>query len=196
MNKLTKCKNCGAEISKTANSCFQCGMSNVKPFYKKWWIWAIIAIVFLAIIVNINPVELPVDTSGNRRNIEKNYVKEPQISEDEYKAACETISYNDLSRNPNNYINQNVMFTGKVVQVQENGTYVMLRIDVTKGQYGIWTDTCYVDYKRKDTNESRILENDIVTFYGTVKGIKSYTAVLGNQISIPHIVAESIDISQ
>ncbi len=190
------CQKCGAKYSKHFSKCPKCGTRHLQQFYNKWWFWTIIAIVFLVIIVNINPVELPVDTSGNGSNIEKNYVKEPQISEDEYKAACETISYNDLSRNPNNYINQNVMFTGKVVQVQENGTYVMLRIDVTKGQYGIWTDTCYVDYKRKDTNESRILENDIVTFYGTVKGIKNYTAVLGNQISIPHIVAEYIDISQ
>lgn len=51
MNKLTKCKNCGAEISKTANTCLQCGMSNVKPFYKKWWIWAIAVAVVISVAI-------------------------------------------------------------------------------------------------------------------------------------------------
>ena len=121
---------------------------------------------------------------------------QPVISAEEYKANCESVPYIDLSRNPNNYVGQNAVFTGQVVQVQENGNAVTLRINVTKDKYGIWDDTCYIDYQWKDSSESRILENDIVTVYGTIKGIKSYTAVLGNQISIPHIAAEYIDIQQ
>lgn len=191
------CQKCGAKYSKHFSKCPKCGTRHSQQFYNKWWFWFLIAFVFLVIFANIQSVNMPVNTSGNESNNgEKVYVNKPQIAEDEYKASCGTISYNDLSRNPNTYINQDVVFTGKVVQVQENGAYVVLRIDVTKGQYGIWKDTCYIDYERKDANESRILENDIVTFYGRVKGIKNYTAVLGNQISIPHIIAEYIDINQ
>ena len=58
----------------------------------------------------------------------------------------------------------------------------------------MWDDTIYDDYKRKDDNESRVLDDDIVTVYGEIKGIKDYRAVLGNQISIPHIEAAYIDI--
>lgn len=117
------------------------------------------------------------------------------LSEDEYKAQCSSVAYEDIARNPNDYIGQKAVFKGKVVQVQETyGENIVLRINVTKGQYDWWDDTIYVDYKRKDDNESRVLEDDIVTVYGEIKGIKTYTAVLLNQISIPHIKAEYIDI--
>lgn len=160
------CQKCGAKYSKHFSKCPKCGTRHSQQFYNKWWFWFLIAFVFLVIFANIQSVNMPVNTSGNESNNgEKVYVNKPQIAEDEYKASCGTISYNDLSRNPNTYINQD-------------------------------EDTCYIDYERKDANESRILENDIVTFYGRVKGIKNYTAVLGNQISIPHIIAEYIDINQ
>lgn len=116
------------------------------------------------------------------------------LSEDEYKAQCSAISYNDIARNPNNYVGQKTNFKGNVIQVQENGKNVVLRINTKQDQYGWWEDTIYVDYTRKDDNESRVLEDDIVTVYGEIKGIKNYIAVFGNQISIPHIKAEYIDI--
>ena len=34
---------------------------------------------------------------------------------------------------------------------------------------------------------TRFLEDDIVEFWGLVKGIKRYTAVLGNEIQVPEI---------
>ena len=44
--------------------------------------------------------------------------------------------------------------------------------------------------------EAEFSKKDIVTFCDTIKEIKNYTAVLNNQISIPHIIAEYIDINQ
>ena len=79
--------------------------------------------------------------------------------------------------------------------MQESGEDVMLRVAVTEDEYGIWDDIVYVDYERKYENESRILENDTITLYGEVNGIKKYTAVFGNEISIPHILAEYIVIN-
>ncbi len=121
--------------------------------------------------------------------------EKPVISREEYIASCEAIPYNDIARNPNNYIGKHAVFTGEVVQVQESGEDVMLRVAVTEDEYGIWDDIVYVDYERKYENESRILENDTITLYGEVNGIKKYTAVFGNEISIPHILAEYIVIN-
>ena len=90
---------------------------------------------------------------------------------------------------------QKATFKGKVIQVQESGKRVVLRVNVTQGEYGLWEDTIYVDYQRKTDTESRVLEEDIITLYGEIKGIKDYTAVFGNQISIPHLIAEYIDIN-
>lgn len=114
------------------------------------------------------------------------------LTEDEYKAQCAAIPYKDIARNPTDYKGQKAFFKGKVAQVQENGKNVIIRIDVTQGSYGIWDDTVYIDYTRKNETESRILDEDIITAYGEILGIKKYTAVLGNQIAIPHLKAEYI----
>ena len=121
----------------------------------------------------------------------------PELSEDEYKNSCESISYDKLARNPNMYKNKKVYFRGKVVQATNNSSIfsnnsLTLRVDVTEGEYGIWDDTIYVDYEYKDENESKILEDDIITLYGEFIGEKSYTSVLGAKITLPHINAKYI----
>lgn len=186
--KEKTCKNCGQSVDKKAVICTSCGVKIKKPLFKKWWFWGGIVLLVISISLSGN------DSSTNKS--EKAAVKNEEIvlSEDEYKAQCSTVSYEDIARNPNNYIGQKAYFKGKVVQVQEIGKSVVLRINTKQGQYGLWDDTVYVDYKRKDDKESRVLEEDIVTVYGEIKGIKKYMAVLGNQVSIPHLKAEYIDI--
>ena len=48
--KLIACKACSKEISSSAKICPHCGAKNSKPIYKKWWLWVIIAIVFISIV--------------------------------------------------------------------------------------------------------------------------------------------------
>lgn len=50
MSKMKKCENCGEEMAVSAKSCPKCGAKNKKPFYKKWWIWAIAAVALIAVI--------------------------------------------------------------------------------------------------------------------------------------------------
>ena len=45
--KLKNCGDCGEEISKSAKRCPHCGAKQKKPFYKKWWFWAILAFVLI-----------------------------------------------------------------------------------------------------------------------------------------------------
>lgn len=196
---IMKCKKCGQEVDKKAVVCTGCGCKIKKPIYKKWWFWVLVAIV-LAIVGNSgsdSETTSVKDVGSETNNVEntQTYIEEVVISEDEYKAQCVNIPYVDIARNPNTYVDQKATFRGKVIQVQENGKRVVLRMDVTQGDYGIWDDTVYVDYTRKDDTESRILEDDIVTVYGEIKGIKTYETVLGSQVSIPHINAEYIDIN-
>ena len=56
-----------------------------------------------------------------------------------------------------------------------------LRVNVTEGQY-IWQDTVFLRY-----TGSRLLENDIIEFVGSVVGLITYKAVLGNSITVPDI---------
>lgn len=122
-------------------------------------------------------------------------VQEPVETKDEYISKCETFTYKEIARNPNNYKGKRAKFTGEVIQVQEGyNNDVVLRVNVTKGEYGIWEDTIWVDYQYTDSNESKILEDDIITIYGEIQGQKSYTSILGSQVTLPQISANYIDI--
>lgn len=115
-------------------------------------------------------------------------------TEEEYKSECKNVSYEDIARNPDNYVGNLVKFYGKVVQVQESGKRLVIRLNVTRGSYGLWEDTVYIDYTKTE-GESRILEEDMITVYGELNGIKTYTAVFGNSISIPHLKAKYVEIN-
>lgn len=111
-----------------------------------------------------------------------------------YKSICEIVDYEAVQRNPNKYENINIVVEGEVVQVQEsesffsNGTAVVMRV----AEDGDYDKMWYVEYKRTEESESRILEDDYITIYGVCDGVTSYTAVLGDQIIIPAISAEYI----
>lgn len=113
----------------------------------------------------------------------------------DYIASCKTYKYKDIARNPDKYYGKRAKFKGEVVQVIEGYLDITLRVDVTKGKYGIYTDTMYVVYTPKSSTESRILEDDIITIYGELAGIESYETVMGSKVSIPRIDAEYITIN-
>lgn len=121
-----------------------------------------------------------------------------QQSLEERKAQAVTISYDDLFRNNEKHVGKTVRYVGEVLQVQENSCLFCtnpgytLRVAVTKGSYGIWDDPIWVDY---DGGE-RFLEDDIVTIWGVVEGLRKYTAVLGNQVTIPQITALDIQLGE
>ena len=70
-----------------------------------------------------------------------------------------------------------------------------LRVNVTKDEYGLYDDTVYVEYLPASEEGGRILEEDIITFYGMADRLETYESVMGQQISIPKITAMYIDIN-
>lgn len=110
----------------------------------------------------------------------------------DYKASCQSYSYKTIARDPDQYKGQKAVFTGKVVQVMESGGSISLRVNVTKARY-FYEDTVYVSYSPKD-GEGRILEDDIITMWGTLDGIKTYETVMGASVSIPQLNAKYIQI--
>ena len=86
--------------------------------------------------------------------------------------------------------------TGEVQQIEQanDGSEVIL-IAITKDpDADAWTNAIYATYTPKNDNESRILENDIITLYGTLDGIEDYTTVMGDTKSVPKLTAEYRDI--
>ena len=54
-----------------------------------------------------------------------------------------------------------------------------------------WDDTIMVYYVASD-GDARILEDDIITFYGTMHGMYSYESIFGATITVPLMNAEYI----
>lgn len=114
-----------------------------------------------------------------------------RMTAEELKATAKTVSYDELARNTETYVGDFLYYKGKVIQIIEGyGQQVDLRVNVTKSEYGSWDDTVYVHY-----TGPRLLENDIIDFYGTVDGRYTYETVLHTQVTIPEItvVALSLD---
>jgi hypothetical protein len=86
-----------------------------------------------------------------------------------------------------------VVLGGKVVQATAHGQDCILRVDVAPDELKIPGDIVYADYRKKSPSEPRILEGDQVNLWGEYVGIQSYTAVLGQTIQIPHIVARIVE---
>lgn len=49
MNKMIKCKSCGADIASSAKRCPSCGAKNKKPIYKRVWFWILMVVLLIAI---------------------------------------------------------------------------------------------------------------------------------------------------
>ncbi|MBQ7096507.1 MAG: DUF4352 domain-containing protein [Clostridia bacterium] len=47
MSRMIKCKVCNEDMAANAKTCPKCGAKNKKPIYKKWWVWAIVAVVII-----------------------------------------------------------------------------------------------------------------------------------------------------
>ena len=103
-------------------------------------------------------------------------------------------SYEEIARNPNKVKGHKAMVFGKVIQVIEQGDSVNLRVNISQSEWDIYSDTVYVTYTKKTSDEDRILENDIVMIMGTLDGLYTYDADSGAQVTLPLIQSDYIRI--
>ena len=103
-------------------------------------------------------------------------------------SSCQTYTFEQMARNPDKFKGTNVKLTGEVVQVIDGFASKSLRVNITKnGRYSTYyTDTIYVNYMPKE-GEDKILEDDIITIYGTAQGEYSYTSTIGTTITLPFV---------
>ncbi|WP_026498921.1 zinc ribbon domain-containing protein [Butyrivibrio sp. WCD2001] len=140
--------------------------------------------------------------------------KEPSMTKDEFIASCSELNYKDIAREPEKYIGQNFYFTCYVTDVREGGLlsgyqkyFVTYAFDMEKAQksvddgwsenlqdakyYGMDSDKCVWIMDNRDENDPdyiKVLDNDIVTVYGTFTGMtetkNSLTNEKGEQVSL------------
>lgn len=169
--KVKQCKYCKQTIDKKASVCPYCRKKQSSP----GCLIAVLAFFFVVII-------FPSIVGYSNRNHSSS---DSTLSPDAYKNMCAVYVCKDVERNPDDYTGKYMIVTGKVLQAQDN----IYRVKDDDG--GTW----YIKYSSKN-GESRILEDDIVKFYGECKGLKTYTALLGQEVTIPELDAEYFDLIQ
>ncbi|WP_233054959.1 transcriptional regulator [Lacticaseibacillus paracasei] len=115
--------------------------------------------------------------------------KKAKAAEDEKNKYNSGITYDQLARNPEQNEGEYVKFTGKVLQVQEDGNDTTLRVAID----GDYDHVIMVTYNLLFTPDSHILEDDKITFYGQSKGRTTYEATSGRNITVPLVDADKID---
>lgn len=101
-------------------------------------------------------------------------------------------SYNTIARDAESYKGTKVRFRGKVLQEGDAGDsikYIRLAVDSN------YDTVMFVTYT-SDQVSVRILEDDILTIYGTVAGNYSYETVMGATVTLPWIHSDMIDTSE
>ena len=138
---------------------------------------------------------------------------EPNTSKEDFIATCTELKYKDIARNPDDYVGQNFYFTCTVSSVRQ-GTlfagfqkyYITYEFDIDTvydkmNDYG-WSfeDAMYLgknydvcvwlldNRSESDPDYMKILEDDIITVYGTFTGMtetsNSFTHETGEEVSL------------
>ena len=101
------------------------------------------------------------------------------------------VAYDDLFRNNESYVGDVVYFHGKVIQVYEQlfGGYMWLVATERNEYFGYIGDNLWVNY-----DGPRFLEGDIIDLCGKVKGLRTYSSIFGQQVTIPEIDALGVSL--
>ena len=101
-----------------------------------------------------------------------------------------TYSYEELARYPRKYEGEKIVITGTVLQTDIVWGDNVVLLNVGQG------DLVYINYVGKQNSDPEILQDDRITFYGECANTKTYTTVLGNDNTVPYIIAPYSSINQ
>lgn len=158
-------------------------------FRKHWVLSIILGIILVPFLIGFLR-----GLFGGEDNITGDIIQE--MSVEEIKAnALDSISYDDLMRQNEQYVGEIINYKGQVIQVQETGKTgcYLIRFATKKMEYfeDYMENILYVNYCG-----SRLLEGDILNLWIRVSGLKTYTAVLGNSITIPEATSLHVELIQ
>lgn len=200
-SKMTTCKHCGAEIAASAKVCPQCGGKNKPPIYKRWWFIAIIVLIVLSAIGGSgsgsdSSASSSKATSTSAASSVASVV--PEISEDDYKAECQSVDYKELCRYPEKYEGTKIVVKVKVSQIIDanfSGSEKAWRTYTDNSGYGFYADDEYYMLDKRGGDAVKILEDDIITVYGEFTGLEKITRALTSTTDeLPRIEVKYADL--
>lgn len=148
------------------------------------------------VVTNVAEEKRIAEQEAEEKRKQEEEIARKQQEELEFKASCQTYTFEQMARNPENFKGTNVKVTGEVVQALYGTSGVDLRVNITKeGTYTTYyTDTIYVVYY-PESGEDKILEGDVITIYGTSQGDYTYTSTLGASINLPLVYGKYIELN-
>lgn len=203
-SKMTTCKHCGAEIAASAKVCPQCGGKNKPPIYKRWWFIAIIVLIVLSAIggsgsssdSSASSSKATPKASASIASSVASVV--PEISEDDYKAECQTVDYKELCRYPEKYEGAKIVVKVKVSQIIDanfSGSEKAWRTYTDNSGYGFYADDEYYMLDKRGGDAVKILDDDIITVYGEFTGLEKITRALTSTTDeLPRIEVKYADL--
>ena len=200
-SKMTTCKHCGAEIAASAKVCPQCGGKNKPPIYKRWWFIAIIVLIVLSAIggsSSSSDGSASSSTTKASASTASSVASVPEISEDDYKAECQTVDYKELCRYPEKYECTKIVVKVKVSQIIDanfSGSEKAWRTYTDNSGYGFYADDEYYMLDKRGGDAVKILEDDIITVYGEFTGLEKITRALTSTTDeLPRIEVKYADL--
>lgn len=116
----------------------------------------------------------------------KKQAEEQAKADEKNPATYPELPYDEMARNGNNHKGEKLKITGKVRQVMDgdDGT-ATLRVATSANGYD---DMYLVQIPSSEWNNHRLLEDDVVSFYGNVYGLYTYDSTLGGKITVPALM--------
>jgi len=174
---------------------------------KKIWLITLIVFVvsFIGMIMGGNAMSEATLNAPSSSSSEYSSSSESSESEDDEEESSESLSepqeesfnagsyrtditYDSLARTPEDYVDKKLTMAGKVLQVMNNSDVTQLRVAINSN----YDDVVLVEIDNSDLDKGRILENDLITFYGTSNDMYTYEGALGQEITIPSVLADKI----
>lgn len=100
-----------------------------------------------------------------------------------------SITFDNLSRNPDDFFGSGVVFTGKIIQVIEGKNETDYRIAIGNDYNKVMLIAIE---KESLVIKERLLENDIIRFQGISMGLYTYTSGMNIKITVPLVVVTKI----
>lgn len=174
------CPKCRTEISKKATICPHC-QSKLGISASGCLGGLIFIVIFVFAFIKI----FPAISSGFNKAKENNQVQQnaQQYTEEDYKAMCQQISYNEIARDDNAMHGQYFTFSGEIVQEVSDNVY---RLSVNDNY-----DCIVITF-----SGTRLLEGDTVTVWGESVGFFEGETIWGTNAKLPKINVVYAEISQ
>ena len=110
--------------------------------------------------------------------------KAAQDAADRDPNSYQALPYDEMARNGDNHKGEKLQITGKVIQVMDSDKgFATLRVATRDG----YEDVYLVQIPADQWKSHRLLEDDVITFYGDVYGLYSYSSTMGGKITVPAI---------